>query len=98
MPWWDPWREERTWRRQHKDVPLGQFRGIVERDLFWQNPKKQPLGEATPLAPGEPLASRSRADHLTNHVSHRARCGVCRLPQSVFEVRSARDEYLSRRL
>jgi hypothetical protein len=24
-----------------RDVPLSQLRGIVERDLFWQNSKKQ---------------------------------------------------------
>jgi anti-sigma-K factor RskA len=41
MPWWDPWREERSWRRQHKGVPLEQLRGTVGRDLFWQNPRKQ---------------------------------------------------------
>ena len=41
MPWWDPWREERTWREQHKDVPLGQLRGIDERDLYRQNPRKR---------------------------------------------------------
>jgi hypothetical protein len=41
MQWWDPWREQRGWARENKHVPLSQFRGIVERDLFWQNPKKQ---------------------------------------------------------
>jgi hypothetical protein len=41
MPWWDPWREQRGWSRAHRDVPLSHFRGIVERDLFWQNPKKR---------------------------------------------------------
>jgi hypothetical protein len=41
MPWWDPRREERTWRREMKDVPLSQLRGMVERSLFYQNPKKQ---------------------------------------------------------
>jgi anti-sigma-K factor RskA len=41
MPWWDPWREQRTWRRELKDVPLTQLRGMVERSLFYQNPKKQ---------------------------------------------------------
>jgi len=41
MPWWDPWREQRGWDREHRDVPLSHFRGIVERDLFWQNPKKR---------------------------------------------------------
>jgi hypothetical protein len=41
MPWWDPWREERSWRRENKAVPLSQLRGIVERDLFWQNPRKR---------------------------------------------------------
>jgi hypothetical protein len=33
--------DQRTWRREYRDVPLGQFRGIVERDLFLQNPKKR---------------------------------------------------------
>ena len=41
MPWWDPWREERSWRRENKNVPLSQFRGIVDRDLFYQNPRKR---------------------------------------------------------
>jgi hypothetical protein len=38
---WDPWREQRGWDRELQDVPLSQLRGIVERDLFWQNPKKR---------------------------------------------------------
>jgi hypothetical protein len=41
MPWWDPWREERTWRRENKDVSLSQLRGNVEGDRFWQNPRKR---------------------------------------------------------
>jgi hypothetical protein len=41
MPWWDPRREQRVWSRELRDVPLSQFRGMVERDLFWQNSKKQ---------------------------------------------------------
>jgi anti-sigma-K factor RskA len=41
MLWWDPGREQRTWRREMKDVPLSQLRGNVERLLFYQNPRKQ---------------------------------------------------------
>ena len=41
MPWWDPWREQRTWRLEHKDVPLSQLRAMDERSLYWQNPKKK---------------------------------------------------------
>jgi len=41
MPWWDPCREQRTWRRDHKDVPLSQLRGMDERSQYYQNPKKQ---------------------------------------------------------
>jgi anti-sigma-K factor RskA len=45
MPWWDPWREQRSWRSEMKNVPLPQLRGNVERSLFWQNPKKQRWAE-----------------------------------------------------
>jgi len=41
MSWWDPWRKQRIWRRQHKHVPLSQLRGMDERSLYWKNPKKQ---------------------------------------------------------
>jgi hypothetical protein len=41
MPWWDPRREQRGWRREFRGVPLSQLRGMVDRDAFWQNPKKQ---------------------------------------------------------
>src|SRR5215468_4625576 len=38
MPWWDPCREQRTWRRDHNDVPLSQLRGMDERSQYYQNP------------------------------------------------------------
>jgi hypothetical protein len=41
MPWWDPWREQRRWSRELRDVPLSHLRGMVERDVFWQSPKKR---------------------------------------------------------
>jgi len=41
MQWWNPWREQRAWSKELRDVPLSQLRGIVERDLFWKNPKKR---------------------------------------------------------
>jgi hypothetical protein len=41
MPFWDPCREQREWRRQHKTVPLGQLRAMNERDVYSQNPKKR---------------------------------------------------------
>jgi hypothetical protein len=41
MPRWDLRREQRRWRRELRDVPLSQLRGMVERDVFWQNPKKR---------------------------------------------------------
>jgi hypothetical protein len=39
MLWCD--RDHRQWRRELRDVPLSHLRGMVERDLFWQNPKKR---------------------------------------------------------
>jgi len=41
MPWRDPWREQRSWRREHKHVPLSQLRAMDERWLYRENPKKQ---------------------------------------------------------
>jgi len=41
MPWWDPWREQRLWRREHKGVPLSQLRAMDERALYYTNPKKR---------------------------------------------------------
>jgi hypothetical protein len=39
MPWWD--RDHRRWSRELQQVPLSQLRGMVERDVFWENPKKR---------------------------------------------------------
>jgi hypothetical protein len=39
MPLWD--RDRRQWSRELRQVPLSQLRGMVERDVFWQNPKKR---------------------------------------------------------
>jgi hypothetical protein len=41
MLWRDRRREQRRWSRELRDVPLSQLRGMVERDVFWQNPKKR---------------------------------------------------------
>jgi hypothetical protein len=31
MQWWHTWHQRRRWRRELKDVPLHQLRGMVER-------------------------------------------------------------------
>ena len=85
MPWWDPWREERTWRRENKDVPLGQLRGIVERDLFWQNPRKRRWAKRY-LWRKENLWRVDRALIISLIMfSYRARWSDRGLPQLVFE-------------
>jgi anti-sigma-K factor RskA len=39
MPWWD--RDHRRWNKENEHMPISHLRGVVERDLYWQNPKKR---------------------------------------------------------
>jgi hypothetical protein len=39
MPWWDPSREQRVWRRDLLGVPLSQLRRLVDSHFLRQNPK-----------------------------------------------------------
>jgi hypothetical protein len=45
MPWWNPWRDERAWRKEWRDAPFDQFRAMTARRAFWQNPDKQRWAE-----------------------------------------------------
>jgi len=43
--WLKWWRDRRRWHREHRDVPLHQFRAMVERSQFYGEPGKQRWAE-----------------------------------------------------
>ena len=46
MKHWLKWRRDRRrWNREHRDVPLHQFRAMVERSQFYGEPGKQRWAE-----------------------------------------------------